>query len=173
LKALKSDTRRRTVQRSTLKTSFLISVFSVFSVLNLLCSSSRAQSPPLKVAQAWIQAVPGTVSDTAAFMTLTNSGKSVLRLVGAATPIAGMVHPMITTTKGKGNQKMMGMESTPALDIPPGGTLVLAPGGNHLMIMGLKRGLKAGETVPLTLKIEPGNQELPVNATVAKQAPGR
>jgi periplasmic copper chaperone A len=169
LKGRKTNHRRQSIQRPTLKVSFFISVFSVFSVVNLLCSPIQAQTPSLKVTQAWIQAVPGTVSDTAAFMTLTNSGKSVLRLVGAATPIAGLVHPMITTTKGKG--KMMGMESTPALEIPPGGTLVLAPGGNHLMIMGLKRALKTGETVPLTLKIEPGNQELPVNATVAKQAP--
>ena len=37
------------------------------------------------------------------------------------------------------------------LEIPPGTTVSLAPGGFHLMLMGLKEPLKQGSTVPLTL----------------------
>lgn len=35
--------------------------------------------------------------------------------------------------------------------IPAGGTFELAPGGNHIMLMGLSRDLKAGDSVELTL----------------------
>jgi periplasmic copper chaperone A len=136
-----------------------------------LAIPSRSQNPPLQARKAWIQAVPGDVSDTAAFMTLTNSGKTALQVVGASTPVAAMAHPMITKTKGEGSHAMMGMEDAPALDVPAGGTLVLAPGGDHLMLMGLKRELKPGESVLLTLKVQPGDQDIEVRAVVAKKAP--
>ncbi len=147
-------------------------VVSCLAVLVLALSAALSgQETPLAIHRIWIQAVPPTVSDTAAFMTLTNSGKTPLRLVGASTPVAAMVHPMVTTAKGAGSHAMMGMENTSALEVPAGGALVLAPGGNHLMIMGLKRELKPGESVPLTLMIEPGNRQIQVQATVSKQEP--
>ena len=40
------------------------------------------------------------------------------------------------------------------LEIPPGGTVTLAPGGFHLMMMGLKGPLKQGTNVPVTLVFE-------------------
>ena len=40
------------------------------------------------------------------------------------------------------------------LEIKPGETVTLAPGGMHLMMMGLKEPLKQGEKVPLTLVFE-------------------
>jgi copper(I)-binding protein len=143
----------------------------ILSALSLLMIEAPAQTPQLVVSRPWIQAVPGSVSDTVAYMTLHNTGSTALSVVGASTLVADMVHPMITT-KGKGDQGMMGMEDIARFEIPAGGTLVLAPGGNHLMIMGLKRALKEGETVPLTLKTQPGNRTIQVMATVAKQAPG-
>ena len=41
-----------------------------------------------------------------------------------------------------------------AIDLPAGKAVPLAPGGYHVMLMGLKRQLKEGETVPLTLVVE-------------------
>ncbi len=146
-------------------------IFFLAGLLLLLSIRVSGQDTALAIHRIWIQAVPPTVSDTAAFMTLTNSGKVPLRLVGASTPIAAMVHPMVTTTKGVGSHAMMGMKNTSALEVPASGTLVLAPGGNHLMIMGLKRELKPGESVPLTLTIEPGYRQIQVRATVSKQEP--
>jgi copper(I)-binding protein len=40
------------------------------------------------------------------------------------------------------------------LEIPAGGTVTLAPGGFHLMLIGLTAPLKAGTRVPVTLVFE-------------------
>jgi periplasmic copper chaperone A len=40
------------------------------------------------------------------------------------------------------------------LSISPGQTITLAPGGYHIMMMGLKAPLKQGDRVPMTLQFE-------------------
>jgi copper(I)-binding protein len=49
---------------------------------------------------------------------------------------------------------VMKMRAVPALDLPAGKAVELKPGGYHLMLMGLKNELKAGDTVPVTLVVE-------------------
>lgn len=59
------------------------------------------------------------------------------------------------------------MQQVPSFPVPAGGTLVLQPGGNHLMFMGLTEPIEAGSTVELTLEFESGataSLEAPVNA---------
>jgi copper(I)-binding protein len=56
------------------------------------------------------------------------------------------------------------------LEIPAGETVVLAPGGFHIMFMGLKQAFVEGKTVAVTLTFEKaGSVEvlLPVEATAA------
>ena len=55
--------------------------------------------------------------------------------------------------KMEGNVMRM-REIEGGLAIPPGATVALAPGGIHLMMMGLKEPLKQGERVPVTLVFE-------------------
>jgi copper(I)-binding protein len=78
---------------------------------------------------------------------------------------------MITTTQNKEGGKMLGMESVPALEIPPGGTLELKPGGDHLMVMGLKSHPNEGDRVKVVLLFSPGNQKVDVELAVLKQEP--
>jgi copper(I)-binding protein len=49
---------------------------------------------------------------------------------------------------------MMGMEPVARLEIPAGGTVQLAPGGYHIMLIGLTKDLNVGDTVQVTLKFE-------------------
>ena len=49
---------------------------------------------------------------------------------------------------------VMQMRPVPRLELPAGKTVVIAPGGYHVMLMDLKRPLKKGEVVPLTLRLE-------------------
>ena len=124
---------------------------------------AKAQPLPVTVRAATVAAVPPSIKDSAAYMTLTNSSDQPVKLVGVTTPLAA--HPMLmVTTKGGG---MMGMKMTPSLTIPARGTLTLQRGGDHVMLMGLKRPLKVGETVLLTLKTADG-RALKVSATVKK-----
>lgn len=50
------------------------------------------------------------------------------------------------------------MRNTKFLEIPPRGQLELRPGGKHLMLLGLKRPLKEGEKIPLTLQFADGTR---------------
>ena len=106
-------------------------------------------------------------SDTAAYMTLTNTGKKPLKLTGGSTPIAKMVHTMITTRKKQNGKEAFGMEIVDGINIPAGGRAVLAPSGDHVMIMGMTSHPKAGETVKLTLRFEPGAREITLDVPVA------
>jgi len=65
---------------------------------------------------------------------------------------------------------VMKMREVEAIELPAGKTVELKPGGLHIMLMGLKAPLKAGSSVPLTLKFEKAG-EVSVKLTVATQAP--
>ncbi len=130
-----------------------------------------AGGPPVKVEDAWMRAMPPSSSTTAAFMRLVNNGDQPLRLTGGATPVAGMVMPMITTRTKLNGEEVMGMKSVDALIIPAHGELKLAPGGDHLMVTQLKEHPKAGDKVKLTLHFEPGGQEITVEVPVAMNEP--
>ncbi len=77
----------------------------VLLVLFSLCVSSQlnfADSAPIKVERAWIQAVPPVSDTTAAYMKIINLSGSPLKLTGASSPAAKTVEPMITTRQAQG-----------------------------------------------------------------------
>ena len=85
----------------------------------------------------------------AAWLTIRNSGGAD-QLVGAESPAAGRIE--IHTHIHEGGVMMM--RRVEAIDIPAGGEAALEPGGDHLMLFGLKPGLKTGGSFPLTLLFE-------------------
>jgi hypothetical protein len=78
-------------------------------------------------------------------MTLVNSGNQPVRLTGGHTDLANMVMPMVTTRNNVNGTEVIGMKPVEALVVPAHGRLVLTPGGDHLMLMHVKRHPKAGE----------------------------
>mgnify|MGYP003704411027 CR=1 FL=1 len=78
------------------------------------------------------------------YLQVTNTGTEPDRLVSAAIPLAarGEIHQM---AMDKGVAKMAPVEA--GLVIKPGETVVLKPGGYHLMFMDLKGPVKAGDTL--------------------------
>ena len=73
------------------------------------------------------------------------------RLVSASSPLASSVE--IHEMAMDGN--VMTMRALPdGLALPAGKAVALKPDGVHIMLMGLKQALKAGDTVPVTLVIE-------------------
>ena len=85
----------------------------------------------------------------AAWLTVRNKGEAD-RLLGAESPAAGRIE--IHTHIHEGG--VMKMRRVEAIDIPAGGEAALGPGGDHLMLFGLKAGLAPGDSVPLTLLFE-------------------
>ncbi|MCY3753051.1 MAG: copper chaperone PCu(A)C [Alphaproteobacteria bacterium] len=85
----------------------------------------------------------------AAWLTIRNAGGED-RLVGAESPAADRVE--IHTHIHEGG--VMTMRRLEAIEVPAGGEAALEPGGDHLMLFGLKAGLKTGSSFPLMLIFE-------------------
>lgn len=100
------------------------------------------------VKDPWVRATVPAQTATGAFMTLTAGEEA--RLVAARSPLAKVVE--IHEMKMEGG--VMKMRPVGSLTLPAGKPVSLDPGGYHLMLMGLKQQVKAGDTVPLTLVVE-------------------
>lgn len=120
----------------------------------------------VKVDDPWVRATVAPQKATGAFMQLT-SAKAV-KVVSASSPVAEMVeiHEM------KMEDGVMKMRAVEALALPAGQAVALKPGSYHVMLMGLKAPIKAGETVPLTLTVE-GEDKQRTTVEVKAQARGR
>ena len=105
----------------------------------------------LTIEAPWARATPGGAQVAGGFMKITNTGNEPDRLVGGTVPFAGRfeVHEM---AMDGGVMKMR--ELSKGLEIKPGETVELKPGGYHVMFMDLKSGLKEGEVVKGTLVFE-------------------
>lgn len=102
----------------------------------------------LVIEAPWARATPGGAQVGGGYMKITNSGKEADRLIGGSLPIAGEVEVHEMTMVGD----LMKMRRLPdGLEIKPGATVELKPGGSHLMFTGLRGGLKAGEAIRGTL----------------------
>ena len=85
------------------------------------------------------------------YVTITNTGTTDDRLVGATAAFAGDVQ--IHQMKLEGDIMKMA-ELADGLAIPAGETVTLAPGGYHLMFMRLNQPLVEGTEIPVTLTFE-------------------
>jgi copper(I)-binding protein len=151
----------------------MLKMITQYMLLFFCCVSTfaLADSGSIKIENAWLQAVPPVADATAAYMRIKNLGQTPLTLIGALSPIATKIEPMITTRQERNGKEIMGMENVQNLEIPAGGVLELKPGGNHLMIIGLRSHPKEGERVRLTVQFAPGDQRLDVDLPVFKQEP--
>jgi copper(I)-binding protein len=89
---------------------------------------------------------------SAAYMMIENRGNAADRLIGAASPAAGIVEIHETTMDGD----VMRMNRIDGLDIPAGEAATLAPRGYHIMLMELVDDLYPGDAIALTLTFESG-----------------
>jgi copper(I)-binding protein len=116
-----------------------------------LTIATLASAPALgqvQVTEPWVRATVAHQSVSGAFMQIESARD--LRLVAARSPVAGVteIHQMTM------EQGVMRMGPVAGVELPAGRKVELKPGGYHVMMMGLKRQLKVGETVPLTLVLE-------------------
>ena len=99
----------------------------------------------VSITNAWVRGtVPGQ-SGTGAFMQLRSTTDAVL--VGVASPAAKVVELHEMAQVGG----VMRMRAVDKLPLPAGTLVELAPGGYHVMLMGLAQPLKEGDRVPVTL----------------------
>ncbi len=103
-------------------------------------------------ARASIAGVP----NSAVFMNITNKENKVIKLISASS-LASKKAELHTHVKENEMMKMVKVED---FEIAPNETLELKPGGNHIMLLGLKNELKAGDKIDLKLEFEGQSVEL-------------
>ena len=119
------------------------------------------------VTNAWAGATVAAQKVGGVYMDIRSNAAS--RLLSASSPVAGRaeIHNM------KIENGVMKMSPVEGIDVLAGKTVKLEPGGFHVMLVDLKRGLKAGETIPVTLTFEGSNktrQTVEVKAEVKSMA---
>ncbi len=107
----------------------------------------------ISVAHPWaMPTVPGART-AAAYLKITNRGKTAIRLIGGSSLVAGGVE-IHSMTIDNGIMRMRHLSD--GLVIPAGGQAEFRPGGLHLMLTGLQRPLVVKDRVPLTLHFQGG-----------------
>jgi hypothetical protein len=105
----------------------------------------------IHISQPWARATPKGASSAAAYMTLTNNGKTPDRVscVSSDASAECQIHSM---TMDNGVMVMRPVEG--GLEIKPGETVTLKPGSFHMMLLNLKHPLEQGNSLQATLKFD-------------------
>lgn len=114
-------------------------------------SAETAPAAPLSMTDPWVKSADKGM--TAAFGTLVNNTDKEVTVVSATSPAAAEVelHEM-----AESDGKMVMREKEGGLVIPPHGSHRLEPGGDHLMLMGIKDKVRPGDEVGFTLTLADG-----------------
>ncbi len=108
----------------------------------------------IEVSEAWARATAPGQEVGAAYMELRSSQEASLTAV--TSPAAGSIEIHNMTM----NHGVMEMRMLQTLPLPTGHAVKLEPGGMHLMLLDLKKPLKAGDQITLTLKIKDKNGKI-------------
>jgi hypothetical protein len=136
-------------------------------VFALVASASAASAATIEVKDAWIRTPPPGAPTAAGYVTITNHAIASDRLAGGATGMAASVTPHRMSMAGG----IMRMRPIPGgLPVGASATVRLTPNGDHLMLIGLKRPLKAGQHVKIVLQFQRAGN-VPVDFAVRDAAP--
>jgi periplasmic copper chaperone A len=125
----------------------------------------------IHISQPWARATPKGASSGAAYMTITNNGKTTDRVSCVLSDASAQCQIHTMTMEG-GVMKMRPVSG--GLEIKPGETVTLEPSSLHVMFVGLKHPLEQGKTVEATLKFEQAGTidvKYPI-AAIGAAAPG-
>jgi copper(I)-binding protein len=118
----------------------------------------------LKIEGVWARPGRGAAKTGAVFMKITNSGKEADRLTQATSNVAETVELHESYRDGE----IMRMRRIDAMDIPANGVLELKPGSYHIMLIGVKEIMTAGETFSMDLTFEKAAKQT-LEVTVREQ----
>ena len=145
----------------------LAALCAVLLACPAVAQEEAGEAPSLTIGDAWIRALPPTVRNTAAYMTLSNDSGSTQAIVAGRSPVAGRVE-VHTTRRVDG---LVRMEKLPGLALASGESASLEPGGTHLMLLDLAYTLTPGDEIDLCLVLASG-AEVCTTAEVRRDGDG-
>jgi periplasmic copper chaperone A len=139
---------------SLLRATYVAAISIIATLAVTACSPSGSEpSGQVKIIDAWTMATPPGADVGAGYMRVLNEGAAAVRLVGGETPASATVEVHMMSMD---NGVMRMRPASEGLEIAPGASVELKPGGYHLMLIGLKAPLTEGSSVPLTLIFDGG-----------------
>jgi copper(I)-binding protein len=131
----------------------------------LVAASVQAgECPKLDVTDAWVRLAPPGSRVLAGYARLSNPGSSPVTLFDTS----GADFERVELHSMSFEDGVMRMRRLDDVEIAPGETLELAPGGKHLMLIGPKRGFVVGDKLAIDLEacdgMPPQRVELEVRA---------
>lgn len=122
-----------------------------FALLTLPAAAHEVTTDSLVIDHPYALETVATAMSGAGYMTITNTGSEPDRLLSVRADFPSVtLHG--TETDAQGVTRMIRVEG---IEIPPGETVTLAPGGTHVMFMGLDGDpFEEGERIPATLVFE-------------------
>ena len=147
-----------------------ISLLLLSLLMTASLNAAAADKGGVSVEQAKARATMGKMPNSAAFVQIENKGSADDALLSAASAAAERVEIHHMSMEGD----VMKMRAVDSIAIKAGEKVEMKPGqGYHLMLMGLKKPLKAGEKFPLTLNFrKAGKVQLSVDV-VDMAMPGK
>jgi copper(I)-binding protein len=138
-------------------------LFIAVALIGLTAGARAADTKAggLVIHDPWVRASLGATRTSAAYMTIEVTGDHADRLIAASSPVAEHAQ-LHTQVIDNGVAKMRPVE---AVEVAPGTPTVLAPGGLHIMLTGVRDKLVEGQTLPLELTFESAGEvelEVPV-----------
>lgn len=119
------------------------------------CSSDEGEAPSadITIEDAWVKASDEGM--TSAFGTLSYDGAEPIAITSVTSPAANRVE-LHETIMGEDGQMMM-QEISGGFTIDAGGELLLEPGGDHFMLMGLIQPIEPGDVVTFAATLDNGD----------------
>lgn len=117
---------------------------TAIAIMTLLVGSACAQ---VSVTAPWVRATVPAQKSTGAYLHLQSAVAA--RLVGVSSPVAATAEMHRMDMQGE----TMKMRQVDSIELPAGKGVNLSSGTYHVMLVGLKRQLKEGDAVPLTLVV--------------------
>ena len=146
-------------------------VYGLMAALMFALSATMpaiAGSEDIVVEDAWARASIGVNRPGVAYMTIRNTGDEAVILTGLRTDLAMMPDIHQTSTNADG---VSSMAPAGEIEIAPGESVSLEPGGLHAMLMRLQRPMAKGESFSLTLDFSDGGEivvEVPILGIAAR-----
>lgn len=115
---------------------------TIATAVAFACTVLNGQDRGVKTSNAWVKLPASAETQAMAFVTVENPGMYEVNVTSAKSDVAATV------------ELRDGGQSVTFINVPAYGRVDMAPGGVHLLLIGVTRPFKEGDSVALTLSTD-------------------